>query len=194
MKIFGLLITLLLLISAVAAMTYDERVWEAKKAVVSVNTLMPDKFQSFNVQVDENNSMNVWFTDTNTNYLSNCLSGILGAYHSACLTQPDMGNLNIYIGSKEKPLYAMYCTKAESNAIWKDLNTVDNNLLANLISKLVSNAVNLNPMYKLSFAGPTTAWAGVGNGSQGGSDRLNILGSNAVPEDDLPVTPLGIGW
>jgi hypothetical protein len=194
MKILRLLVVLLLLMSSVAAMTNDERTWEAKKAVVSINTLMPDKFQSFEVQVDENNSMNVWFTYANSNYLSNCLSGILGAYHSACLTQPDMGGLNIYIGSKEKPLYAMYCTKAESNAIWIDLKTVDNNLLANLISKLVTNAVNLNPMYKQSFAGPTAAWADVGNGSQGGSDHLNILGPNAVPEDDLPVTPLGIGW
>ena len=175
-------------------MTYDERVWEAKKAVVSVNLLMPDQFQSFNVQVDENNSMNVWFTYANTNALSNCMSGILGAYHSACLTQPDMGDLNIYIGSKEAPLYFMHCIKTESNAIWKDLNSVDNNALNNLISKLVSNAVNLNPMYKHSFAGPTAAWAGVGNGSQGGSDNLNIIGSNAVPEDALPATPLGIGW
>ena len=194
MKTFGLSVALLLLISMVAAMTDDERTWEAKKAVVSVNLLMPDQFQSFNVQIDENNSMNVWFTYANSNSLSNCMSGILGAYHSACLTQPDMGNLKIYIGSKEKPLYAMYCTKAESTAIWKDLNTVDNNLLANLISKLVTNAVNLNPMYKQSFAGPTAAWAGVGNGSQGGSDNLNIIGSNAVPEDALPATPLGIGW
>ena len=194
MKIFGLLITLLLLIPTVVAMTNDERTWEAKKAVVSINTLMPDKFQSFGVQVDGNNSMNVWFTYASSNYLSTCLSGILGAYHSACLTQPDMGNLNIYIGSKENPLYAMHCTKAESNAIWIDLKTVDNNLLANLISKLVSNAVNLNPMYKQSFAGPTAAWAGVGNGSQGGSDNLNILGSKADPEDDLPATPLGVGW
>ena len=175
-------------------MTYDERVWEAKKAVVSVNLLMPDQFQSFNVQVDENNSMNVWFTYANSNYLSNCLSGILGAYHSACLTQPDMGDLNIYIGSKEAPLYSMHSIKTESNAIWKDLNTVDNNLLANLISKLVSNAVNLKPMYKQSFAGPTAAWAGVGGGAQGGLDNVNILGSNAVPEDALPMTPLGIGW
>jgi len=88
----------------------------------------------------------------------------------------------------------MRCVKTESNAIWKDLNSVDNNAISKLILKLVSNAVNLNPMYKQSFAGPTAAWAGVGNGSQGGSDNLNIIGSNAVPEDALPATPLGIGW
>ena len=88
----------------------------------------------------------------------------------------------------------MYCTKAESNAIWKNLNMVDNNTLTNLVSKLESNAVNLNPMYKQSFAGSTSAWAGVGNGAQGGLEHSNILGPNTVPEDDLPVTPLGIGW
>ena len=78
MKILRLLLALLLLISSVFAMTNDERTWEAKKAVVSINTLMPDYFQSFNAQVDENNSMNIWFTCTAAK-LEHCLTVVLGA-------------------------------------------------------------------------------------------------------------------
>jgi hypothetical protein len=176
MKVYVFL-AFMILVSSAFAMTDDDRVREAKKAIISINTLMPDKFQNFNAEVDKNNNMNIWFNCAEAN-LGNCLSGILGAYHSACLIQPDMGDLDIYIGTKEDPAYSMHCTKAESNAIWKDLNSVDTIALENLISKLVSNAVDLKSMYRQSYAGPTSAYAGAGKGAKEGSEQKNILQPN----------------
>lgn len=142
---------------------------------------MPDKFQNFNAEVDENNNMNIWFNCAEAD-IGNCLSGILGAYHSACLFHADMGDLNIYTGTKENPTSSMHCTKAESNAIWKDLDSVDTTALGDLISKIISNAINLKSMYRQSYAGPTSGYAGAGEGAKNGSEQMNIL----QPQGGLP--------
>jgi hypothetical protein len=181
-----------MLISSADAMTDEERAKEASRAVISIHTLMPNHFQNFNSEVDKNNTMNIYFNCLNKN-LDMCLSGIIGAYHSACLLHSDMGNLDIYIGSKEDPSYLMHCEKSWANAIWKDLNSVDNNALANLILMLKSNAINFKSIYGHSYIGPTSGYAGAGKGSKRGSKSKNI-GSLVDASDALPSTPLGIGF
>ena len=61
-----------------------------------------------------------------------------------------------------------------------------------LFTQLISTLqIKKNSMYKDSFIGKTSDWAGAGNGSINGKNAISVIGD---PAEGTLDTPLGVGW
>lgn len=84
--------------------------------------------------------------------------------------------------------YALFYMQDDRTAVTVSAIGPIKELFTQLIGSL---RIKKESMYKDSFIGKTSNWAGAGNGSVGAENAFSVLGD---PAEEALNTPLGVGW